>query len=42
MDPTHGLVVHALLICRKAQAGPTGELNLEDVLQLVQRAVADR
>lgn len=35
MDPTSGLVVHALLVCRKAQAGPTGELSLEDVLEIL-------
>jgi hypothetical protein len=35
MDATHGLVVHALLVCRKAQAGPSGELSLDDVLEIL-------
>jgi hypothetical protein len=35
MDPAASLVVHALLVCRRAEAGPTGELNLEDVLEIL-------
>lgn len=35
MDPVQGITVHALLVCRKAEAGPTGELSLQDVLEIL-------
>lgn len=35
MDPARAVVVHALLVCRKAEASATGEVNLQDVLEIL-------
>lgn len=35
MDPVQGITVHALLVCRKAEAAASGELTLHDVLEIL-------
>jgi hypothetical protein len=35
MDPAASLVVHALLVCRKAAAGEGGALTIEQVLEVL-------